>query len=421
VFKLKPFLLSAIVAVVMLVGIAGCTPADIQALQGTLQNVDSASGNVTIMLKDGSTQTFNFNNVKVETIRQALGSASLEVGDQVIVRAHKNGNVEQIDVQKAEVDGVIKSLGTNNVTITTEKKGDITLQVTSETIIRVEDKGPAAFSDLQAGQSVEAKYDVSSLKALKLTVDIETEEDNDSEEETDTDDEREATQPITITGTVTSYTSNRIIINGKTIRLTNSTAIQGVLSIGATVEIKAARGEDALVAQTITVVIPGTIPPTTGVTIPAAPSGLTATASGSSQVNLSWTDNSNNETGFKVQRATNSGFTVGLATFTVGAGATTYTNTGLTANTTYYYRVLATNSAGDSVPSNTGTVTTPTSSTAISGASVFAANCTGCHGLSTATGTSRTQSQLNTWIPTHHTGSSLTLTEVAALAAYIKP
>ena len=38
--------------------------------------------------------------------------------------------------------------------------------------------------------------------------------------------------------------------------------------------------------------------------VPTAPSGLTATAVSSSQINLSWTDNSNNETGFKIDQAT---------------------------------------------------------------------------------------------------------------------
>ena len=45
---------------------------------------------------------------------------------------------------------------------------------------------------------------------------------------------------------------------------------------------------------------------TTQDTIPAAPSGLTATAASSSQINLSWTNNANNQTGFKIDQATNS-------------------------------------------------------------------------------------------------------------------
>jgi len=36
---------------------------------------------------------------------------------------------------------------------------------------------------------------------------------------------------------------------------------------------------------------------------PAAPSGLSATAVAKTQINLSWTDNANNETGFKIERS----------------------------------------------------------------------------------------------------------------------
>jgi phosphodiesterase/alkaline phosphatase D-like protein len=101
---------------------------------------------------------------------------------------------------------------------------------------------------------------------------------------------------------------------------------------------------------------------TTSVTVPAAPSGLTATAVSSSQINLAWTDNSNNETGFKIDQATNSGFTTGLTTVTVGANVTTYSATGLSASTTYYYRVRSTNSAGDSANTSTASATTQANS-----------------------------------------------------------
>jgi hypothetical protein len=91
----------------------------------------------------------------------------------------------------------------------------------------------------------------------------------------------------------------------------------------------------------------------------AAPSGLTATAASSSRINLSWIDNSSNETGFKVERATDSGFTANLTLVTITAANTTnYTDTGLLATNTYYYRVRATNPAGDSDNSATASATT---------------------------------------------------------------
>ena len=89
-------------------------------------------------------------------------------------------------------------------------------------------------------------------------------------------------------------------------------------------------------------------------TIPAAPSGLTATAASSSQINLSWTNNANNQTGFQIDQATSSDFTQNLTTVTVGANVTTYSATGLSAGTTYYYRVRATNANGDSANTRHG-------------------------------------------------------------------
>lgn len=84
---------------------------------------------------------------------------------------------------------------------------------------------------------------------------------------------------------------------------------------------------------------------------PNAPAGLTAIAVSSSQINLSWTDNSNNEAGFKVERKAGIGGTY-TQIASVGANVTAHSDTGLTAGTAYYYRVMAYNSFGDSVYSN---------------------------------------------------------------------
>src|SRR5262249_54054256 len=89
---------------------------------------------------------------------------------------------------------------------------------------------------------------------------------------------------------------------------------------------------------------------------PTVPSNLIATAAGSTQINLTWTDNSSNETGFLLERKTGSGAFVQIAT--LAAGVTLYSDTGLTPNTQYTYRVRATNSAGNSSYSNTSSATT---------------------------------------------------------------
>jgi hypothetical protein len=96
----------------------------------------------------------------------------------------------------------------------------------------------------------------------------------------------------------------------------------------------------------------------TGAAAPAAPSGLAAAAAGSTSINLTWVDNSSDETGFEIDRSTSSTFASGVATVTVGANATSYASTGLTASTTYYYRVRAVNAGGLSGNSNTASATT---------------------------------------------------------------
>lgn len=84
-------------------------------------------------------------------------------------------------------------------------------------------------------------------------------------------------------------------------------------------------------------------------TAPAAPSAFAATTvlgNGNNRtVILTWTDNATDETGFTVQRATNAGFTTGLNTANVATNAVTLTQTGLSRNTTYFYRIRANNGA----------------------------------------------------------------------------
>ena len=96
---------------------------------------------------------------------------------------------------------------------------------------------------------------------------------------------------------------------------------------------------------------------TTLANTPVAPSGLTITSITSSRVNLAWTDNSNNETGFKIQRKGATGAYTDLTT--TGANATQYSDSTVTDGTLYYYRVCATNTAGDSAYSNEASGTTP--------------------------------------------------------------
>ena len=82
---------------------------------------------------------------------------------------------------------------------------------------------------------------------------------------------------------------------------------------------------------------------------PRAPTGLSATVTGplnNRTVNLSWTDNSQKEVQFLIQRATNEAFTMGLTTFTRAPNTVAFADTSVASNTRYWYRVYA---IGDTV------------------------------------------------------------------------
>jgi hypothetical protein len=90
-----------------------------------------------------------------------------------------------------------------------------------------------------------------------------------------------------------------------------------------------------------------------GATVPPAPANLTATAASSSSINLAWASSAG-AAFYKIQRSPN-----GSSSWTqIGTSTTnSYVDSGLSASTTYYYRVIASGS-GDSAPSNVASATT---------------------------------------------------------------
>jgi fibronectin type 3 domain-containing protein len=93
---------------------------------------------------------------------------------------------------------------------------------------------------------------------------------------------------------------------------------------------------------------------TTSVNVPAAPTGVTATAQSASSVSVSWGSVSG-ASGYRVYRGTGSS---GVYALVAETSATAYTDTGLSVSATYYYKVGAYNSAGESAQSSYGSATT---------------------------------------------------------------
>ena len=81
--------------------------------------------------------------------------------------------------------------------------------------------------------------------------------------------------------------------------------------------------------------------------IPIAPSNLTGVVVSNTRVNLSWTDNSTNETGFKIERRLDGGNYAVIGT--VNTDILNYSDSGLIAYTNYTYRVYSYNAVGNSI------------------------------------------------------------------------
>ncbi len=112
-----------------------------------------------------------------------------------------------------------------------------------------------------------------------------------------------------------------------------------------------------LAAQARQSLINGDVTSSMAVSLDGAPGALKAVAASKNTINLTWTDNASNEGGFRVERSTNGTNYTQVAT--VAADSKGYTNTGLSANTKYYYRVYAYNSKGVTAYSGVANAQTP--------------------------------------------------------------
>jgi len=143
---------------------------------------------------------------------------------------------------------------------------------------------------------------------------------------------------VVTTGSVTSYNDNSLSV---------------LTSYSYRVRATDAAGNLSTYSNTASATTPDTTPPT-------APAGLTGTASSTTQIDLSWTASTDNVgvTGYLVERCQGAGCTTFTQVASVTSG-TTYSDTGLTASTTYSYRVRATDAANNlSSYSNTASATT---------------------------------------------------------------
>ncbi len=159
--------------------------------------------------------------------------------------------------------------------------------------------------------------------------------------------------PSTATGTV-QFLDGTTVLGTATLASGSAAFTTSSLSQGSN-SITASYSGDANDTASVSTALTETINPPA----PSAPSNLTATAASSSQINLAWTASSTSGVTYNIYQSTTSGFTPSASNrVATGVTATSYSATGLSASTTYYFRVTAANSGGESAPTSQASATT---------------------------------------------------------------
>jgi len=148
----------------------------------------------------------------------------------------------------------------------------------------------------------------------------------------------------TFTALVASQTSRTYSHTGLTAGLTRHYRVYAINSVGSSPASNVANASTAALAA------------------PGAPTSLTATASGQTIINLSWSAPTNTGgaaiTGYRLEISTDAGTNWTSLVADTRSTGTTYSHTGLSAGTTRYYRVSAINSVGPGAASNVANATT---------------------------------------------------------------
>lgn len=112
-----------------------------------------------------------------------------------------------------------------------------------------------------------------------------------------------------------------------------------------TITVKVTDNDQGVTIQTIPVVVSPPPPP-------VAPTNFRVDYIAANRVQLAWTDASDNETGFVIERCSSRGCNNFIQVAQVGANTTVYLDSNLFLNTQYYYRMRAVNAGGSSAYTN---------------------------------------------------------------------
>ena len=120
--------------------------------------------------KDGRTVTVTIaSDSQVKASGANISVFTLEPGTNVKID-ERDGVARVVNAQVANVHGTITTLQGNQVTIKPESGGDVVINVTNQTQIKLESDQIGTLSDLKVGVKVEAKYDPQTKNTIRIFV-----------------------------------------------------------------------------------------------------------------------------------------------------------------------------------------------------------------------------------------------------------
>lgn len=165
------------------VACTGLETLDAAAAEAIVQNVDSLSGEVTVQFKDGTTTTFNIDEVDVETLSQLIGDASLQAGDAIEVELDASNRVSAVTPHIANVHAMIVELDIDANTMLIEARNGVQLllTLTAQTKVELDDHEQGSINNLLPGMLLKVKYDTNTDEALKIKHEVDDEDDDEHE------------------------------------------------------------------------------------------------------------------------------------------------------------------------------------------------------------------------------------------------
>ncbi len=223
----------SILAITVLTFSAACNGSNTQHLQGILENIDTISGQITIVTEDRETHVITFDSTtQVTNNGETVAIGALEPGAHIEIELEKGGaeTARTIEARLARVEGTVSSWQDGELTVTPENGGQpVRIKLDNTTQIRTEDGDSGTTADLSSGIRVEVRYDPQTDIASGIYLGKEINGDTSGNDDRDNSSET-PTGTIEVMGTVTGISDGHIGVNTGTgslvVSIDNSTVFK---------------------------------------------------------------------------------------------------------------------------------------------------------------------------------------------------